>query len=370
MSRTHRLLATLAVCATGWAIPAAAHAADDATYTVRAGDSIYGIAAKFDVRVSALTAANDLQITSVILPGQQLTIPGGVAVPTPSTPARSASTGSVSTASASAASYTVQRGDSLYAIAARHGVSLASLLSANGFTVSSLILPGMQVKLPATASAPATSPSPATAPASPSPKASGATYKVVGGDSLYGIARRHGVSLSSLLSINGMSVTSLILPGMSLKLPAGASAPAAQPTAAPSAPTDTGASSSVSSSVAEVVRYALAQQGKPYRFFTRGPSSFDCSGLTKAAYAQIGIDLVHYSAAQARQGRAVDVENEPIRAGDLIFMKRRGSDTINHVGMAIDANRWIHAVGTGDVVRIGSMPAIGSIEAVRRYVDS
>ena len=52
-----------------------------------------------------------------------------------------------------------------------------------------------------------------------------------------------------------------------------------------------------------VIAYALAQVGKPYRFFTRGPDSFDCSGLTLAAYAQIGIRLVHYSGAQACQAR-------------------------------------------------------------------
>ena len=117
-----------------------------------------------------------------------------------------------------------------------------------------------------------------------------------------------------------------------------------------------------------MVNYALAQVGKPYRFFSKGPDSFDCSGLTLAAYAQIGIDLVHFSAWQARQGTAVDFRNEPIQPGDLVFQTRRGSDTINHVGIAVTSTTWVQAVGTGKPVSVGPLPSSSTITAVRRYV--
>ena len=362
MSRTRRLLASLVVCTAVWALPTAAHADDDAAYTVRPGDSIYGIAAKFEIRVGTLTAANGLTVASVILPGQQLTIPGGAAT-SPSAPAPAPAPAPAAVAT-SGASYTVVSGDSLYGIARRHGASLSSLLAANGLSVSSLILPGMQLQLPAGAAAPAPTPAPTAAPAPAPVASSGASYAVVSGDSLYGIARRHGSSLTALLAVNGLSVSSLILPGMQLQLPANASTPAAPAAEAPVAP------STVGSRVDQVVRFALDQRGKSYGFFTRGPDSYDCSGLTVAAYAQVGIDLVHYSAAQAKQGRAVDLTSESIRPGDLIFMKRRGSDTINHVGMAIDGRRWIHAPGTGVGVTVAAMPATSSIDTVRRYIES
>ena len=50
--------------------------ADPGRYVVRSGDTLYGIAARNDVSLNALLSANGLRLTSVILPGQRLTIPG------------------------------------------------------------------------------------------------------------------------------------------------------------------------------------------------------------------------------------------------------------------------------------------------------
>jgi peptidoglycan endopeptidase LytE len=243
-------------------------------------------------------------------------------------------------------------GDFLAGIAKRHGVSLGALLRENDLTVTSLIIPGRKLDLPAGA----TSPTPQATPAAPQPTtAGGLTYTVVAGDSLSRIANRHGVALTSLLRANDLTMTSLILPGRKLNLPAGATAP--------TTPTVSG-----SSQLQTVISYAVAQQGKPYQFFTKGPDSFDCSGLVKAAYALVGRTLVHYSAAQSLQGTPVDFVNEPILPGDLIFMKRNGSASINHVGMAISTTSWIQAAGPGLGVRIGSMPPDSIITAVRRIL--
>ena len=56
------------------------------------------------------------------------------------------------------------------------------------------------------------------------------------------------------------------------------------------------------SPVEQVVAFALAQRGQPYRKGAAGPAAFDCSGLTRAAYATVGVDLPHYSVTQARRG--------------------------------------------------------------------
>ena len=118
-----------------------------------------------------------------------------------------------------------------------------------------------------------------------------------------------------------------------------------------------------------VVAYVTAQLGKPYEFNTSGPDTFDCSGLSAAAYRQINITLPHQSAMQSTRGVAVDWLNEPIRAGDLVFIYTTGKPgVIGHLGVAIDAKRWIHAPRSGDVVRLGMIPSADKIVAVRRYV--
>jgi LysM repeat protein len=309
------------------------------SYTVKAGDSLFGIATRHGVKLGALLSANKMTIDSVIMPGMVLTLPAGaVSQSAPPPPAQPATGGS----------YTVKAGDSLGAIARRNGVSLRALLAANNLVATSLILPGMTLVLPAGATA-----APA---ANPQPPA-GSTYTVKAGDSLSAIASRHGVKLGALLRANNMNTNSLITPGMTLNLPAGAQA------AAPAQP-----SASTSSAIQKVLDYALAQQGKPYQFAADGPESFDCSGLVKASYAQIGINLVHQSAVQATKGTAVAYMDEPIRPGDLVFMATRNSDVINHVGIAITATTWIQAPNPGAVVRVGPMPARTSIVAVRRLV--
>ena len=98
-----------------------------------------------------------------------------------------------------------QRGRSLGRIALKLGIKLPDLLSANDMTVNSLIAR-----------------SAAGRPASASGGGSAGSYTVKAGDSLSMIASRHKVSLAALLAANGMTASSLIMPGMTLARPAGA----------------------------------------------------------------------------------------------------------------------------------------------------
>ena len=320
------------------------------SYTVKAGDSLSVIASRHKVSLAALLAANGMTASSLIMPGMTLTLPAGAAAP--------AATSSNAPATTSASTSTVKSGDSLSAIAARSRVSLAALLAANNMTATSLITPGMKLVLPAGAVAPASSSSNGSNGSSNG--AAGGSYTVKAGDSLGKIAARNGVTLGALLTANNMTATSLITPGMTLALPAGASPAPPQTTDQPPA----------GSRIDTVLQFALSQQGKPYQFAASGPDAYDCSGLTRRAYAQIGITLVHQSAAQATQGTAVAFWSEPMLPGDLVFMATRGNDVISHVGIAIDGDTWIQARRPGDVVRVGPMPARSSIVAVRRFVTS
>ena len=318
-------------------------------YVVHSGDFLAGIAAKLGVALPDLLSINHLTKKSLIVPGDQLIVPAGAAAPAP---AATAATAPV----AGAITHTVKNGDFLIGIATSYKVTLADLLAVNKLTVKSVINPGRQLALPANAIAPQ-----AMTPAEATPGATGITYTVKSGDFLAGIAAEFKVKLSDLLAVNKITASSLILPGATLALPAGAVQRAVGIADTPEVRAAVGPAGTV-------VAFAYAQLGKPYRFFTAGPSTFDCSGLVLAAYAQIGIAMIHHAASQASYGTAVDIWNDPIKPGDLVFLAPHGTGEISHVGIAVDATHWIHAPAPGDVVRLGPIPSKGIIAAVRRLI--
>ena len=85
----------------------------------------------------------------------------------------------------------------------------------------------------------------------------------------------------------------------------------------------------------QAVHYALAQLGKPYVWGASGPNSFDCSGLTMAAWASAGVTLAHFTGDQAQVGTPEPTDLSQAQAGDLVFIP--GSDGTatdpRHVGM-------------------------------------
>lgn len=107
------------------------------------------------------------------------------------------------------------------------------------------------------------------------------------------------------------------------------------------------------------VMFAYDQLGKPYEFGSAGPDSFDCSGLTQAAWSVAGVSLPHSSSEQYRQvGNKVAQEN--LAPGDLIIFY---SD-MHHVGIYIGSGQVIHSPQPGDnvkVANVGDMPYYGAV---------
>jgi cell wall-associated NlpC family hydrolase len=93
------------------------------------------------------------------------------------------------------------------------------------------------------------------------------------------------------------------------------------------------------------VKYGCQQIGKPYVWGAAGPGSYDCSGLTMAAWAKAGVRLPHNAAAQKSSMKSVSRAN--LRPGDLVFYY----NDIHHVAMYIGGNYVLHAPHSGDVVR-------------------
>jgi cell wall-associated NlpC family hydrolase len=105
-----------------------------------------------------------------------------------------------------------------------------------------------------------------------------------------------------------------------------------------------------------VVKFALAQQGEPYVFGGSGPNSWDCSGLTMMAYAQIGVSLPH----SVRQQWAMvkHVSRADMQIGDLVFFYG-----LDHVGIYIGNGQVVHAPTEGQSVKveaISDMPYYGT----------
>ncbi|MDU0315170.1 LysM peptidoglycan-binding domain-containing protein [Phycicoccus sp. M110.8] len=167
-----------------------------ATYVVRSGDTLSGIAARKGVSLAALLKANHLSTRSVIHIGQKVRIPGAGAAST-ARPAASAPT---------TATYTVRSGDTLSAIAARTKTPLGTLYKLNRLSARTVIHPGQHLRVRGTS-------------ASAARRASTTAYTVVSGDTLSGIAARKGVSLASLLKANHLSARTVIHVGQKLRVP-------------------------------------------------------------------------------------------------------------------------------------------------------
>src|ERR671923_111671 len=116
---------------------------------------------------------------------------------------------------------------------------------------------------------------------------------------------------------------------------------------------------------------AIAERflGVPYVWGGADPATgFDCSGLVMYVYAQLGIDLLHFSGAQYHEGAPVPFD--ALAPGDLVFFDP-GPRGPGHVGIYIGGGDFIQAPHSGDVVKISSLSEFGYassyVGAVRPY---
>ena len=149
------------------------------TYTVRSGDTLSGIAAKYGMTTSALASLNGITNYNLIYVNQVLKVSGNAA-----------------TTSASG-TYIVKSGDTLSGIAAKYGTSYQTLASLNGISSPYVIYPGQTIKVTGNAS-------------------SSKSYVVKSGDTLSGIAAKLGVNVNYLAGKNGISNINLIYVGQTL----------------------------------------------------------------------------------------------------------------------------------------------------------
>ncbi|GHH13348.1 C40 family peptidase [Streptomyces lanatus] len=127
-------------------------------------------------------------------------------------------------------------------------------------------------------------------------------------------------------------------------------AEAAQQQESTQPPADSGSSDSSSDSsyatkAEKTLAFARSQIGKPYVWGATGPDSYDCSGLTQAAWKAAGVDIPRVTYDQVNAGTTVSLANA--KPGDLVFFY----DDVTHVGIYIGNGMMIHAPKPGAYVR-------------------
>lgn len=164
------------------------------TYTVKAGDTLYKIAATFNLTVPQLQQYNAIKDANVIKVGQILTL----IPPTTNTPKQETS----------GQNYAVKSGDTLSEIALKTGTSVSELALLNNIKDVNFIKVGQLLELPKNATVPSPPPAAINTP----------TYTVKSGDTLSQIATKNNTTVAKLKSLNNIQNVDLIYVGQVLKL--------------------------------------------------------------------------------------------------------------------------------------------------------
>ncbi|WP_433075357.1 NlpC/P60 family protein [Dactylosporangium sp. CA-052675] len=169
------------------------------------------------------------------------------------------------------------------------------------------------------------------------------TIVVRPGDTLWGLAHRNGTTVPDLQRLNGLGTSTLIRVGQTLVLHDDAAAVRARRTAA-------------------AIAYAKAQVGKPYKFATAGPDTFDCSGLVMMAWDAAGVRLPRVTYDQIKVGERVT--RAQLVPGDLVFTNNGG-----HVELYIGDDQVVNAGHTGVSVHLQDLPREEQVVAYVHLTD-
>lgn len=180
------------------------------TYTVKAGESVWSVANKNGITMNQLIEWNNIK-NNFIYPGQQLIVKGGNSVNTntgsttsaakPNTPNTSATT---STSSSGNTMYTVKAGESVWSVVNKHHITMDQLIEWNNIK-NNFIYPGQQVIVKKGSSQTTNQQAPA----------GSKTYTVKSGESVWGVADSHGITMAQLIEWNNIK-NNFIYPGQTL----------------------------------------------------------------------------------------------------------------------------------------------------------
>ena len=192
---------TLALVVLGGPLLAGPAMATAATVVVRPGDTLAAIAERYGTTVAGLVALNRIRNPDLIFPGQVVVL----TPPWATRPARGSSH------AASSFIHVVLAGENLTGLAANYGTNVAAIVGANGIANPNRILIGQRLWIPVAASASAVRPRASASPTS--------GYVVRAGETLTGIARRHGTTVEALVTLNHLPRSGFIRAGQHILVP-------------------------------------------------------------------------------------------------------------------------------------------------------
>lgn len=191
------------------------------SYTVRANDTLTGIADEFGLSLKQLADYNGLSVTSGVRVGQKLSLKETAQSRAKTNDEKTSSPTKVATQS-----YTVKRGEYLKLIADRYALSNQELADLTpGLNAGSNLLVGQKINVPLNDVKSLTTSSAKASPVKAEPQFKVESYKVQRGDTLYSIASQSKMSLSELADLNNLSTNSGLQVGQSIKIPAGSTVP-------------------------------------------------------------------------------------------------------------------------------------------------
>lgn len=257
--------------ATALRVPTAPQPRDDSTsYRVRAGDTVSAIAARTGTTVGAIVAANDLGSEALIKVGQVLRLPsddGPAAAP------RTAET----------TTHTVVAGDTVSALAKRYGTTVAEIVAANTLDSRALIVIGQRLTIPGGADSDVR---PASAERQRPAAGSGGTHVVRSGETVSGLAKQYGTTVSAIATANGLRDAGLIYVGQRLTIPGGSEAEA--PRTTPVSDVRPAEAGSRSADRAHIVRSGETVSGIAKQYGTTVAAIVEHNTLGDAALIRIG----------------------------------------------------------------------------------
>jgi len=259
------------------------------THLVQKGDTLFSIAKRYGTTIEALMRLNGLSNNAISI-GQVLRLSADTSAPGPTSEAPPTPLGP----SPAAQTYTVQKGDTLYSLARKYGITLQALMKTNGLQSTTLEV-GLVLKIPSGPTQPA--------PVNPTPKP------------------------------NPVPNPTLIpLPNPPLPEPA-------QPAAEPTPPPSTQVQDTDYDPANPIISVVLKYLGLPYMYGASSNHAVDCSAFVQQIYSDLGVKIPRTS---LEQWAAFPAVQGAMKQGDLVFFSFGGKQ-IDHVGIYLGRGVFAHA---------------------------
>jgi cell wall-associated NlpC family hydrolase len=335
-------------------------------HKVKSGETLYSIAHKNHTSIEEVRKVNHLKRGVVLKVGKVLKVPTNTYFP-----------------NQKMIKHTVKYGETLYTIAHAHQTTIKEVKKLNHLKRNSILKIGQRLTVRSNTyiSKTAKKKQPKTH------RLATKKLKIKRGDTLYSLSRKYHVSVSDIKKINGLKKSNMLKVGMSLKVPTLHSSKKRRIVKRTSTSNKKlvksleryetivlkprnqlskkeksffSFSNIFSSSGADkgekITTLAKKKLGRRYVWGAVGKkNTFDCSGLTTYVFKKNGIILPRRAIAQSKVGKYV--KREDLREGDLIFFDtskgRKGY--VNHVGIYIGNNQFIHASSAKKKVVITSL---------------